>query len=338
VDHGVADVETAPGNGSDTDGERRAQWAHWAAGAAVVASIVAAAWIITGPAPKAARPAPVTDVATPPLVLRDGEPAGSVWALAAADIAAGRADLARARLAKLAAVDPAARDRAQAGELLAGWRTAGPQATATALAVLAQHAPNDPAVLLEAGLAQIVTGHQAAGLQTVANAERAADAARPPQFDLARHADDLLHPAFAPGYPLPVASAADARTSAGRRVATSLLAAISSGDRPAAGRLAASAATQRLAAADPAVAAIRAAAEYDKSRPLLADADLASAARAASPGSPGAALLDLQRGVVLLWNGDRSRALTLLHSVARSHAAAARWRAIATQLISRLGR
>jgi len=249
----------------------------------------------------------------------------------------------------------AAGKRAQAGRIFARYRSVAarvgaalaswPAGTVTRLRRLADAHPDDALVLLHLGLAELASGNGAAARTAWRDA-----LARDPDTASAGHADDLLHPRFAPGSPPFVPSfdlpPAIARLSPPRELAA-LRAAAERPDWRA--KLSYGAALQRLgrplsaerqfraaarldpAAAEPLVAV--AVGSFSKAQPVRAFARLGPL----SGRFPRSQTVRFHLGELLLWIGQLKRAeqqLELAISLGRSTPLGQSARALLKQLSS----
>lgn len=251
--------------------------------------------------------------APPPLVLRDDEPESSELSAGARELAAGRPSRAANRFAAAAADDPDGVEP-QVALALARWNRGGARVVERDLRQLAREYGGDAYIELHLGLVLVYAGDVDAGTPVLRSAMRHASAAD--AHDLARHADDLLHPDQIPGYPPLLVEAGDATTPTGAEAISRLRAAVASGDREASATVAAELARTH-GERDPALQVAVALATYDKQDP---GRTVSSLARIRAHGELAADVL-LARAVVFVWQGDASRARPLLEQVAADRSA-----------------
>lgn len=313
------------------------QWRVVIAG--IVVAAIATGWAITGPAPRSSKASSRDDAArpsSPPFILRDDEPASSDFGRATGLLRADRRAAAEDAFRSIARSSTGVeRARALIGVEIARWQQDDPEPSLEQVLEAARPAIQNASVLLQVGIAQVVAGDGDAGRVTLRRARDAAASSASSEWDAYRHAEDLLHPDLASGYPPLVVAPGDAATSEGRELIRKLAAFVQAGDRPAALRLASSARAVALASTDPAVAAAVAGAAYDKDRPSRQELALRSARMPISEATPA----QLQRSVILLWNGRRDEAQGVLRMVARRPATTAaerRWQSLARELLRRL--
>lgn len=300
----------APGDADVGLGPRRTPLV--AAGLLAAAAIVAAAVVIVGPAPRPADEG--LPEAPPPLALPADAAEGGPLARAAAQLAAGQLDAARAGFTDVVAED---RDGVpgQVGLVLSRWRTTGPRSVERDLTQLSREYPEDAFVALHLGLVRTVLEDERAARAALRDArELGHDAADETSLRMARLADDLLHPDAFRG-PMPVLVAPIEVAAADRARLRGLLAAVAAGDRRRIGVLA-----PALAASDDGLSRVAAvAAGFDKADPAATVDRLDAIA-----GDPGAPLPARDRARMLAalgdaWGGgDRDDACTGLRRAARA--------------------
>lgn len=218
-----------------------------------------AAWQV-GPRPKPADAG--LPKQPPPLALPSDIPETSPLARAAAQLATGNLELARAGFVDVVADDQDG-EAGQVGLVLSRWRATGPVSVERDLRQLAREYPESALVALHLGLVQLVLGEQRAARESLRGAlELGRDAADPTSLRMARLADDLLHPQAFQGT-LPVLVQPAEVPTARRAAVAGLLEAAAAGDRRRAARLAAG-----LDRTGPAMARVAAAAAaFDKGEP-----------------------------------------------------------------------
>jgi hypothetical protein len=194
---------------------------------AAILLVAFAVWMV-GPAPRAAD-AGFPDQ-PPPLAIPTEAADDSPLAIAAARLATGDLDVARASFTSLVAED---RDDVpgQVGLILSRWRTTGPTSVERDLTQLAKEYPDSAFVMLHLGLVrallQQTRGSSEALRDTV---ELGRDAGDDTSLRMARLADDLLHPNAFRG-DLPVLVSPSEVPPADRPKLRSLLKSASAGDR-----------------------------------------------------------------------------------------------------------
>lgn len=295
----------------------------------VAAALVGiSSWLLTGPPPEPLAVGSADGV--PPLVVRDETPANSYLARGAQLLADGRTRQAQQLFSDVVARRPGDVP-AQVGLALSQWTTAGPERVSSMLDQLVRENPGDPYVQLHAGIVQ-VSLDDARARRSLETAQRLALLQpRGAAFDLARRADDLLHPHLAPGYPLLLVRAEDVATRAARRHVSALRAAVASGDRERSAAL-----SRRIMAkpgAEPGVAVAAAIAAYDKQRPQQAVDQLTRLA--VRTGSRQQGVVRVHLALVQLWGGDAAAGRLTLQEASRG---SDRWATQARTLLAALDR
>lgn len=276
----------------------------------LAAVLLVAAWLMTGSSP---RPVDAGVASSPPpLALPSDTDERSVVALAAARLAAGDLQAARAGFADAVAESP---DdvAAQVGLVLTQWRGAGPLAVERDLTQLAREYPESPLVALHLGLVRTLLGENRAARAALADAVRLGRAdGDATGLRMARLADDLLHHRAFRGY-LPVLVSPAEVPPADRAALRALLRDVERDDRDAARRRAIGLARSHSAAAQ--VAAV--AATFDKDEPQAAAERLAALAGDRSSTAAERSLARLHQALALLWSGEpRADGCRLLRLVA----------------------
>jgi hypothetical protein len=195
---------------------------------ALAVLLVLASVLMTGPAPEPADQGLPKD--PPPLALPADVADDGAVATAAAQLAAGDLDEARAGF-----TDAVADDHddvvAQAGLILSRWRTTGPVSVERDLGQLAKEYPESAFVALHLGLVQTLLDEPRAARASLRDAvELGRSAADETSLRMARLADDLLHPDAYHGE-LPVLVAPDEVPTGERAALRALLGAVGAGDR-----------------------------------------------------------------------------------------------------------
>jgi hypothetical protein len=209
----------------------------WIAGPLLLAALlVAIAVVMVGPAPRPADEGLPTS--PPPLALPSDVPGDGPVARAAARLATGDLDAARA-----AFIDIVAEDRdgevGQVGLVLSRWRTTGPISVERDLRQLVREYPDSAFVTLHLGMVQVLLDEPRASRRTLREAiELGQAAADPTSLRMARLARDLLTPEAFRG-DMPVLVAPSEVRPADRADLRQMLDAVGSGDRLAAADLAA---------------------------------------------------------------------------------------------------
>lgn len=296
-------------------------------------ALVGTGWLMTGSAPREAGGSAPKD--PPPLVV--DESAGRRLEEAGAALGEGKLGLAERRFTDLVAERP---DDAlpQVGLVLSRWRKLGPTAVERDMEQLRREYPGSAEVTVHLALVRIFSGDRQAAGELLRQALAEAQSADPPKLHLARRADDLLHPSFAPGYPPLLVGADDLSDSRARELARALTEAVGDDDRRRAGELAerASILASRpgLAETDRELLRVAAAvAGWDKDTPAAGTRALQLVARE-STGDAGAAAR-LHRGLLLLWSGERRAGLVELEALGKD--GDSRWHRQAAAVAKRLG-
>ena len=202
-------------------------WGRIAIALVVAAAIVVGAVAMTGPRP---RPIDAGLPTTPPPFVVPDEPTDPALNAAAARLAAGDLDVARAAFTDIVARDQAG-EPGQVGLILARWRSTGPRSVERDLAQLASEYPDSAYVAFHLGLAQLLLDDARVARQTLRTARDLGIAASDPtSHRIATLADNALHPKLPTG-PLPVLVQGVEVRPADRRAVTGLTAAVASGDR-----------------------------------------------------------------------------------------------------------
>ncbi len=172
----------------------------------VAAALVGIAVVMVGPAPRAADSGFPRQ--PPPLALPSDTADDSALARAAADLANGDLDDARAGFTDVVADDQDG-VAGQVGLVLSRWRATGPVSVERDLRQLVREYPESALVALHLGLVQALLDDQRASRQSLREAvELGREAADPTSLRMARLANDLLHPdAFSGDLPVLVAPA-----------------------------------------------------------------------------------------------------------------------------------
>lgn len=273
-------------------------------------ALVGVAALMVGPAPKPADEG--FPDAPPPLALPGEVAEGSELARAAARLAAGELDAARAGFTDVVAEDRDS-EAGQVGLVLSRWRTTGPISVERDLGQLAREYPDSAFVALHLALVQGLLGEPRASRSSLREAVALGrDAADETSLRMARIADDLLHPdAFRGDMPVLVAPA-EVRAQ-DRATHREMVAAVGRGDRNAATARAAK--LSRSTDALSRVAAIVAGFDKGEPQPTIERLD----AIAAAPGTDPAAR-DRARMLAALadaWSGgDRASACARLRESA----------------------
>lgn len=239
----------------------------------------------------------------PPLALPSDTPDSSPLATAAAQLAAGDLDEARAGF-----VDVVAEDQdgvaGQVGLVLSRWRTTGPQSVERDLRQLTLEYPESALASFHLGLVQVVLGDERAARSTLRTAlELGREAADPTSLRMARIADDLLHPEGFRGS-MPVLVQVDEVPGSDRGRLGDLLRAVGDDDRTEAVRIGTT--LQRSADAMTRVAAI--AATFDKDEPDATVQRLEALAAAPATPAPAADRARMLATLAGLWGGELDRA------------------------------
>ncbi len=278
----------------------------------LVGGCLALSWWMTGPAPKSVNRG--TTGQAPPLVLPSNVGADDPMRRAADDLSRGRVVRARRQFSRRAAEnqnDP----MPQVGIALTRWNGMGAAAVVRDLEQLKREYPESRWVALHLGLARLLAGNQVAAMNDFRSTRNEARAAG--EYEIARRADDLLHPTLAPGYPVPLVEARDDAPATVTRAVAGMRSAMVADDRRAAATAAAAALKQASSSTSSVddvstLRALAAAAMWDKDEPEAQLARIAAVMRA----SPGRADIALQHAVILLWNGKRTDGVASLRRVA----------------------
>ncbi len=274
----------------------------------VLGSCCAVAWLMTGPAPK---PAPTTaQVDAPPFVIRDGTGSDALERRAAAALAQGSWAQA-ASLFERAASERPADPMPAVGLVIARWHRIGAASAIRSLDHIGSQHPEDAWVMLERGLARVMTS--APDATTVLERARTTAMLSPSTLDIARRADDVLHPGIAAGYPPLLVRESDGETADQRRQIRNIVSAVRVDDRHAAARYAAVVPRNEVSTA---VAVAAALGRFSKDRPLTTTSELAVIRDRAATG-PDRAMAALHHAIVVIWVSGPTRAVPELHRIAR---------------------
>lgn len=249
---------------------------------------------------------PAASADVPPLVLRDDARPKSAVSRGAKLLATGDWRAAGATFEQRAQTHPDD-TMAAAGLAMSRWRIAGSATVIQELQSIAGQHPRDQWIRLQIGVSQMVAGQDEEAQATLAGVFRAASV-DPASLDVARRADDLLHPTLAPGYPPLLVRAQDVGDPGSSRLVARLVEAVRRGDRRAAARLGRGASRDALAR-DPLAAIAVAVASFDKDRALrtVSELDRIDARLDAQQHVTRSALL-VHRALVLVWSGDPTAA------------------------------
>ena len=285
---------------------------------------------MTGPAP---RPAPAAQFPDPPpYVVRDDVARSSLERRAAAALTRGDVGTAAVLFDRQATDDPG-NVRPAVGLVLARWKRDGATRSIAALDRIGTENPREPWVTLERGLARVVVS--APDATTVLKSALRAARNRSGQFDVARIADDVLHPTVAPGYPPMLVRAVDSSRPAEHQLIVSMDVAVLAGDRLRASQLAEQARTSQ---SQPTTALLvaREVAAFTKDRPLQTLAALANI-RDSAPAGPDRAMASLHHAMVEIWVRGPERARPELERIARD-SSNGRWARQADALVAALSK
>ncbi len=274
--------------------------------AIIVVSIVGSI-LITGEAPK--KRAEVASKKQPPLILHDDQSRhNEIVVKVARELAKGRADEALKLVAPVAAENPGDQE-VQVALALSRWNSAGSEQVLGELQSILDSEDDDAIrawISLHLGVAQVFAGQDTQARKTLMSALRAARK-NSGSFDVARRADDLLHPGLAPGYP-PLLSSVDksvaVRGDIESKAIRELLAAIEADDRRRAAGLAAK--YRYLAGRRGDLDAAIAIAHFNKDDPRATLGILEREAKKAN------ADVEAHRGVILLWSGEKAEGVAAL--------------------------
>jgi hypothetical protein len=191
----------------------------------------------------------------------------------------------------------------QVGLALTAWPQGAGVVVAKLLALQKAH-PDQPLVALQLGIVRLAIGERPAGFAAL-HAARSSARSMPGQEDVARRADDLLHPALAPGYPPLLAMGSRTGSPTAQQAIDRLARLVAAGRRTEAATYAKSLPADR----DPGLTAAAAIASYDKDHPAVTLRALQRAVRA----DPTYAWAHMELAFVQLWSGDRTGGLSSMH-------------------------
>jgi hypothetical protein len=263
-----------------TEGDTRGMALRAALVLLVAVGVVALATWMVGPKPKAADSG--FTKTPPPLVLPSGTAKDSALGRSAALLASGQLAGARAGFTDIVAEQPNG-IAGQVGLIFSRWKSTGPESVERDLNQLTLEYPDSALASLNLAFVQARIGEARAARSTLRSTLELARAAHDPtSLQVARYADDMLHPdAFLGGFPVLVQP--DEVATADQASMRRLIAAVSADDRVAATRVATT-----LGRSTDAMARVAAlAAQFDKDDPS-ATVDRLTALGAAKATPPAA--------------------------------------------------
>lgn len=314
------DVVTSPSTPPDDAAASQARawpktWLGPVVWTVVIAGCGLMSWLMTGPPPSAAPTASRVDA--PPFVVRDRAAAKSLERSAAAALRAGQWATAASLFERMASDRPS--DPMPAvGLVISRWHRMGATNAIRALDRIGDQHSDDPWVTLERGLARVMTS--APDTQAVLEQARSSAQLSRATLDVARHADDVLHPNIASGYPPLLVRAGDSTSPTVIADINRIVAAVRLDDRRTAARVA-SAVPRNTSSTAAAVAA--ALGRFSKDRPLTTTSELAVIRDRSITGSDRA-MASLHHAIVVIWVSGPTRALPELRQVAHQ-ADSGRW-------------
>lgn len=282
----------------------------WLGTAALLAAAITISFIVVGDKPQQKHTKLLSD--PPPLILRDNEVAHSTIDRANTALESRKFGVAQRLFEDELASSPGS-SVAQVGALFSQWKKLGSQSVLRRLTSAQRAQPEDPYLMLSLGELELFMGSgEEAALMLKKSRALAREAAA--SFDVARRADDLLHPRLAPGYP-PIFIAPDSVNVPSQKLAVAeILKLVESDDRIRAGMRARDFIRTKEIAANPRVLSAMYVATFDKDNPRAAEDALQMLNGEYAKNST----VQLHLAFVQLWMSDKKSGLRNIRAITTS--------------------